>query len=64
MCSRNVELFLDLVALNFDPRALMNLEILCHICKTMVSCEAAMDAVEPEAYRDLFLADRSCGLHL
>lgn len=55
MSSRNVELFLDLVTSNCDPRALMNLEIFCHICEIMMSFETAMNAVELEAYSDLCL---------
>lgn len=39
MSSRNVEFFLDLVTLSYDPRALMNLEIFCHISKIIVTTE-------------------------
>lgn len=39
MSSRNVEFFLDLVTLSYDPRALINLEIFCHISKIIVTTE-------------------------
>lgn len=39
MSSRNVEFFLDLVTLSYDPRALMNLEIFCYISNIIVTTE-------------------------
>lgn len=55
MSSRKVEPCLGLVTLNYDPRALMNLETFCHVCKIMMSPEVAMHAVELETYSGFFL---------